>query len=552
MNLYPLSHFAPLALALGLFIQPAPRVSAAADPNSAEGLAVNLSAMPRPWTKKMHRLTLDEYKATLEFWAKKYPTLLHLEVRGQSTGGLPVYLLKITDSSTPDTDKQICLVTALHGGPERSGSTTALRLIEWLLGDSSEATEVRRKQVILAMPIPNPYAFFVTDRFGNEQGIDVYNPGQKWWDLTALPKLADPAKTPEVAAVLSVVDEYHPEMHADLHGTGLQAIPDAQMGDRTMYEGQTMFMEVIGAISNSTLRPWDWRVSEAIDDGARAAGYGLDRNEADGQRLFWGPGFDAMTDRVWTGRPLFYTGHYGYAKYHTMIATMEIGWEDSGMARMRSLLRIGNKPWLDEDVAGYPVDKLRSYVSFFVTAYGQTAAERRLSRTELWSKQGAFALGNLYPQTDGHGTYVCAITPAAIKTLDENIDTLLANWQKFPGLRADLIEQFVRAGPEKILTLQAANAQHPPVASIEHGIGLRLRIPYRHPRLLDVRLNGRLLPDDRVDGYHTWFADGWTHLQVNVPPAKARDLGLMVITYAYVPDTVRNYGFDPPREALAK
>ena len=69
----------------------------------------------------------------------------------------------------PDEDKQVALVTALHGGPERSGTTTALRLIEWLMGDSDLAKETRRKQIVLVIPIANPYAFFTTDRFGNKQ-----------------------------------------------------------------------------------------------------------------------------------------------------------------------------------------------------------------------------------------------------------------------------------------------------------------------------------------------------------------------------------------------
>ncbi len=521
----------------------------AAAPAAPDDLAQRLRDLPRPWTERIHRLTLPEYRATVEYWSAKFPDRLRVETRGKSTSGLPLYLLTITDRAVADTDKQVCLVTALHGGPERSGSTTALRLIEWLLSDAPAAVETRRKQVVLVMPIPNPYAFFVTDRFGNEQGLDVYNPGPAAWDLAG-PKLADPARTPEIAAVLGVVDQYRPEIHADLHGTGLQAIPDALLGDRTMFRGQTMFVEVLGAISNSTLRPWDWRISEAIDDGARAAGYGLDRNEADGQRLFWGPGFEKMTDRVWMGRPLFYTAHYGYAKYHTMIATLEIGWEESGVARMQSLLQIGNRPWRDEDRAGYPVDKLRSYVGLFVSAYGETAAARRESRTELWSKQGGFALANFYPQTDGHGVYVCAVTPAAIATLHENIDQTLAAWRSFPGLRADVIEQFARLGPEQIVTIQAADRQHAGVETIEHGISLRTRIPNREPKLLDLRLNGELLPESRVDGYNTWYADGWTHLQINVPPEKARKLGLLVVTYAYRPDTVRTYGFEPPAEVM--
>jgi hypothetical protein len=522
----------------------------AAEP-AEDNVAERLRDLPRPWTERIHRLTLPEYQATLEYWGGKFRDRLNVEQRGRSTSGFPLYLLKITDHAVLDADKQVCLVTALHGGPERSGSTTALRLVEWLLSDAPAAVETRRKQVVLVMPIPNPYAFFVTDRFGNEQGLDVYNPGPAAWDLTG-PKLADPARTPEIAAILSVVDEYRPEIHADLHGTGLQAIPDTQLGDRTMFRGQTMFVEVLGAISNSTLRPWDWRISEAIDDGARAAGYGLDRNEADGQRLFWGPGFETMTDRVWMGRPLFYTAHYGYAKYHTMIATLEIGWEESGLARMQSLFRIGNERWRDEDCPGYPVDKLRSYVGLFVTAYGETAAARRSSRTELWSKQGGFALANFYPQTDGHGVYVCAVTPAAIATLHENIDETLAAWRNFPGLKSSVVEQFVRLGPEQIVTIQPADRQHAAVTEVEHGISLRTRIPNRDPRLLDVRLNGTLLPESRVDGYHTWYADGWTYLQVNVPPGKARALGLLVFTYAYRPDTVRTYGFEPPAEVREK
>src|SRR5688572_19497272 len=127
-------------------------VLGAAEPDDIDA---RLREMPRPWTQAIHRLTFAEYEATLRFWAERHPQLATLQTRGHSHDRLPIYLLKITDSAIADEDKQVCLVTALHGGPERSGSTTALRLAEWLLGDSAEAAETRRKQIVLLMPIPN-------------------------------------------------------------------------------------------------------------------------------------------------------------------------------------------------------------------------------------------------------------------------------------------------------------------------------------------------------------------------------------------------------------
>ena len=41
--------------------------------------------------------------------------------------------------------------------------------------------------------------------------------------------------------MLSVIDEYQPEVHADVHGTGLQEYPEELLGDRTRYQGQMMF-----------------------------------------------------------------------------------------------------------------------------------------------------------------------------------------------------------------------------------------------------------------------------------------------------------------------
>jgi len=508
-----------------------------------------LAQLPRPWVRPIDRITLEEYEATLKYWAQQHPGLFSLQKRGESHDGQPVYLVKITDASEPDEDKQVALVSALHGGPERSGTTTTLKLIEWLMGNSDLAKETRRKQIVLVVPIANPHAFFKTDRFGNKEGIDLYDPQLAYWDLKAL-KLAAPQRTPELAAFLSIVDEYKPEVHLDLHGTGLQAFPEDKLGDRTMREGQTMFEVSACSYSNCGVRPWDPRVTEAMVRAGQEAGYGSDRAEADAQRCFYSADHDVFRSRLWIApRPeRFRTLFYGYMKYHTMISTTEIGWEDSGVARVCGILALGNKPWLDETFSGYPVTRVRYRAGRYITAYGQTAAQRRQSRVELWPRQESFSDGMLYPEYDGRATYVCAVTPQGMAALDNDPDKFISDLRLLPGLNADAIERFVKPGPEhRVTARKRALSKGLPV---QHGIGFRLRVPYRSPELLDVAVNGHSLKESETDGYQAWYADGYTQVQISLPPEKSRKADLFVVTCAYKPNEQRNCGWRPPEAVL--
>src|SRR5262249_20707406 len=73
-------------------------------------------------------------------------------------------------------------------------------------------------------------------------------------------------------------------------------------------------------------------------------------------------------------------------------------------------------------------------------------------------------------------------------------------------------------------------------------------LPYREPAQLDVQLNGEPLAHSATDGFESWFVDGFTQVQVNVPPAKAAATGLFFITCAYVPNEPRATGWTPPPE----
>jgi hypothetical protein len=516
---------------------------------TAEKPASRLDELPQPWKEPIHRISFEEYDATLKYWAQQHPGLFTWEKRGESHDGQPVYLVKITDSAVPNEDKQVALVSALHSGPERSGTTTILHLIEWLLSDSDLAKETRRKQVVLLVPIANPYAFFTTDRFTNKQKIDLYDPQIGYWDLPKL-KLAVPQRTPELAAFLGIVDEYKPEMHLDLHGTGLQAFPDDKLGDRTMRQGQTMFEISACSYSNCGVRPWDPRVTEAMVKAGVEAGFGSDRAEADAQRCFYNPDHDVFRSRLWNApRPQrFRTMFYGYMKYHTMISTTEIGWEQSGVARVSGILALGNKQWVDEKFSGYPVTRVRARAGRFVTAYGQTATQRRQSRVELWNRQPSFADGMMYPEYEGRATYVCAVTPKGMAALDNDPSKFITNLRQLPGVNADAIERFVKLGPEYKFTSDSREATKGD--PIQHGIGFRFRVPYRSPTLLDVSVNGHTLAESATDGYQAWYADGYTQVQINVPPEKTKTMDLYVVTCAYNGNEKRSYGWKPPEAVM--
>ena len=506
-----------------------------------------LDELPQPWKQSIHRITFEEYDATLRHWAARHPSTFRFEQRGVSHDGQPVYLVKITDSTVPDLDKQVVLISALHGGPERSGTTTALRLIEHLLEDSPFAQETRRKQLILIVPIANPHAFFTTDRFGNKERIDLYDPQLAYWDLPRL-KLAVPERLPELVAFLGIVDEFKPEMHLDLHGTGLQAFPDDQLGDRTMRQGQTMFEVSACSYSNCGVRPWDPRVTEAMVQAGIAAGFGSDRAEADAQRCFFNEDHAVFRNRLWNApRPeRFRTLFYGYMKYHTMISTTEVGWEESGVARISGILALGNKAWVDEKQNGYPVSRVRFRAGRFLTTWGPTATERRTSRAELFPKQVQLADGMLYPEFEGRATYICAVTPAGMAALDDEPLRFAQNLRGLPSINADVVEKFIRLGPEHRQT--ATGRKLTKNAPIQHGAGVRLRLPHRDPEMLHLALNGHSLPQSSTDGYELWYADGYTQVQIHIPPEKTKQMDICVITCGYKPKEKRTYGWSPPAE----
>ncbi len=509
----------------------------------------------------LHRLTSQEYNLTLDYWAGKYPDIFKVEKIGKSEGQEDISLLKITDPAVPDNKKQVILITSLHGGPERTGTTTILHFAEWLLSNDKEAKETRQKQVALLIPIILPVSYFETDAYFNSNNICPYT-GEDWthgvsnWDFNTLTyKKADEA--PEVMAFINVVDQYKPDVHMDLHGIGVyaQSEQEKQYHEHQMYKGHMMFDVSTMSYSNSVLRPWDWRITEAMVGAGKEAGFPSDRAEADAQRLHWIPGLNNLLyGKIWAGRPRFYTALYAYFRYHTLLVAPEVGWEESGVARTKGLIRIGNKIWDGEKTPGYPVNKVHAFVGKYVTSWGQDAGELRKSRVELWQKQINFSAGILYPETDGEESFVVGLTEAGNKMMNKDLDVFIKNLRGNQEINADEIEDFIKNGkiPRMMLHFQNSSVTEGKEQEIVNGIGFRIRIPYKNAEIQNVRLNGHLLAPGAEDGYESWVGDGYLQLQINVPPQKSPQMDIAVITCQYQTKTKRSYGWIPPKEVMEK
>ncbi|MBN2455224.1 MAG: hypothetical protein JXB29_01600 [Sedimentisphaerales bacterium] len=526
--------FTVSALAICMML---PLLANAQTNSAAQEVNAVMAQIPHPWLEGPAAPTLDEYIETMNYWAEKHPDILDVRVAGKNLEGLPIYLLKITDKSVPDEDKQVLLVSSLHAGAEQTGGTTVLNFADWLLSNEEKAVQTRRKQIILLMPVMNPYAFFVKDHWGNSQNIDPYAAGRgKLWDLNSL-TFKEPNKCPEVVIFKSIVDKYKPDVHADMHGVHLRK------------PGRLVFESVGTAYSNYALRPWDWRITEALIASGNKAGFGYDRAEASAQRLLCGEKLNPIADKLWSGRPYFYTAHYAFAKYHTLILVAEIGWEQSGVALLKGLVNIGNNLWDDEAFAGYPVNTIAKIGYSRILAWGSTAKQRRKSRFELWQKQAGLEIAMMYPEFDFQTGFACAVSKKGKDALKKDLKKTLINLKEFKTINTDYLEAFLKDWPEGMWSVGNADNED---LRIENGISLRLRIAYRDPQIIDLRLNGHTLKESRTEGYKKWYADGFTQVQINVPPEKSRKQGLYIVTCAYKPQKLRSYGWKVPDEVTKR
>lgn len=481
----------------------------------------------------------EKVEAVLKRWAEAQAGRMKLDILGRSAQGRALYAVRLTDPAAAEEDKEHALITALHSGLERSGSNTVLSLVEWLLSGDPLAGEILRRQVVVALPIPDP------DRYEAGQVSPVYSA----WTLDG-PR--DPEKSPEAVAVQRVMDELQPELHADIHGTNLS------------FARYIMFENSGASYSNVALRPYHREIVRLMDEAALAEGYPSDTAECDAERIYWGPEVDAMRSKTWLGRSRVYAAIYCYYHYHTLVSASEVAWERSGVLRHRRLLQTGNEVWPGECAPGYPARVVMSNTHAQIVAYGSTAAARRASRVELWNKLPQLTLGIVDPVVEGRATCVCATSPEAARRWlsGRSLKEVAAGLNTHPRMNAGAIVQFAEGWPggqnhpEAYLGLQSGSADQgtspigrpgavgdpaPASAAIEHGLCLRLRLPYSRATITDLRLNGHPVAASATDGFVEWSARGCRFIQIQLPPERLRTDDLFLVTCVYDPGETRGH-----------
>lgn len=480
----------------------------------------------------------EKVENVLKHWARAHADRTRLEILGRSAKQRALYAIRLTDAKTNDADKEHALITALHSGLERSGSNTVLSLIEWLLSDETAARDILRRQVVVALPIPDP------DRYEAGHVSPVYAD----WTLDG-PR--NPDRSPEAVAVRRVMDQYQPEVHADIHGNNLD------------FARYIMFENSGTSYSNVALRPYHRDIIRQMDEAALAEGYGSDTAECDAERLFWGPDVDAMRSKTWLGRARVYAAVYCYYRYHTLVSASEVGWERSGVLRHRRLLQIGNEIWPGEYAAGYPTRVVMSNTHAQLAAFGSTAAARRASRVELWNKLPQLTLGIVDPVVEGRAACACTTSSAAARRWlsGPSLKAVVEGLRSHPRMNAAAVAEFAEGwpagqnGPEAYLGLQsgAMDQGTSPIgrpgaagaatqsSPIENGLCVRLRLPYSKARILDLRVNGQPVPASATDGFVEWSARGCRLIQINFPRARLRTDDLFLVTCRYDPGEKREH-----------
>jgi len=465
-----------------------------------------------------------ELAAGFAKWAEQYPHAFRFEPRGVTPGGRPILMARITDYREPDRDKQVAMLTSCHVAKELNAGTGLLRFMKWLIGDDPAAAEIRKRQIVLVVPYTDPDGIASGKR---ERLREIY--GGIW---TAA-GVRDPEKHPEAAALQRIMDEYRPDLFIDFHGLNF--------AEQTMWESTGISWA--SAVSRCYLHD----VPRLIDEAAEMQGFLITKGEQDAGQIL-------TTSDIPNGRPEYFylRKHssnitlYPYIKFHSLAFIMEVGFEESLVARARRALQIGNERWRGERYAGYPTSQVGIWTLVAVSAWGTTAQERRRSRCELWQKLPQLAYGVAGPiPRDSVMAYITT-TPSARERFFRsrklaNVVKRLQNRPRFDARAlADAVERMPATsfgGSKYKLSTDAEN-----VEPIRHGLVLRLLVPYNDAKVTEIRLDGHLLEESATDGYHIRRNPG-TIVEIAIPPGKVADLH--VASCFYNSPTRRRSGFRP-------
>jgi len=459
--------------------------------------------------------TLEEISHFLKKLEKEYPDKVSVETIGKSVGGNDIFLVIVTDKNVSDENKQIPFFIGCEHGNEHSATTCLLNVLKWLV--TPGADKIIRSQKILIVPCVNPDGY-ETLHFDNMNGVNLYAD----YSLTGKPT------QPESQAVWKVMEKYQPEAFGSCHGTWKKvkyaAIENCQGSYGTSRYDRT----------HSRL------FAEEVNKECEKAGYPQDRMEEDSERILPVlPGFGNHSFRSGSG---ITPGVYVYNRFHSLIFSMEIMYEESGLIKIKKILELGNKPWRYELLPGYPVRVISPPEPFSIVAYGTNVLEQRKSRVELWQSNDRITK-YLLGEEEGFMSFGFSILPEDRDFICEYVSEFLDHFSSDRNIDVESIRGVF--GHNRLKRWWSKYFEPPsinsiPLPEIKNGISLRIRL-LPGSKVKRVLINGRKAYVSEKEGYQVWTPkNSYTFLQINIPPGKSiaapnKKLTRVICTVEYKP-----------------
>ena len=303
---------------------------------------------------------------TLEDWVERFVSnhgkIARAEVIAESAEGRAIRAVHLTNAALPDNDKEVALIIIGRHGNEIGTRVVGPAVLEWLASDA--AKEILDRQHVIVVPVANPDGCAHT-----VFGLPVYH-------LSGLEK----------RSLLSLAAKYPPDVVLDVHSLGKETSMGLNWGgleaiviDHTANAGEDQYI----------IR----EMAREMIDAAAAGGYPFlfhtlepyqhSREKADG-----------LTDYAFNNHvnaALYDTYHaltFGVEVNHFALKPHETA--ESGLAVIKSLLKMGNRvfPW--ELHAGYPNRIISGDFLASIRPRGKDAGERRHSRKDIWANRRFF------------------------------------------------------------------------------------------------------------------------------------------------------------------
>lgn len=493
--------------------------------------------MNEPTSGWLPHPSVQDMQEGLRRWADACPRQLRVAELGRSAGDRPILAATITDEDVPDGPKQRVLFTACHAGAERNACTGLLHFVKWLIGDDPQAAVYRRSYVVAVVPCADPDGYEAVPPRSSDPNCYV-----DWsWD--------GPGATPEARALFGLMETLQPEAHVDVHGQP--------------YRHATMWESTGISWVSPLSRCHEPELTRFIDDAAERQGFLITRGEADAGRVLSSAPVPDTANHYYLNTCSKNITCVSYHRYHSLGFIIEAGFEDSLVERARALLAAGLRRWRYQRTPALPCDHVGIWCSTQLAAWGDSPAQRRASRVELWRRSSEIGLGAAHPERRGVMASLATFTAAGAALLGTpQPQGWHATWrtQSWPDILdrlrhhgqfdIDGLTQWFRQRPappdgeslQDACAFCGPNVLKADASPPTQGAVIRMLIPDADADVRDIALDGRRMGNSTTEGYTLTRGPGCV-VHVAIPPGQVR--GLHIATCAYDCKRDRRDGFGP-------